>query len=171
MDLVEHLVRHHVWVVEQLVERARRLDDDQLDDPLTAPVDGVDGDSLRWLLSRLIGQMEMWLAAMNDREYDFGVEHAESVTSMQRRLREVGPAFVTSVDDVARERRFDETFVDAFATPPMLMTYGAMVAHVLTFAAHHRLLALDRLRACGIDDLGIGDPKEWITEPLVGEDG
>ncbi|WP_050670354.1 helix-turn-helix domain-containing protein [Luteipulveratus halotolerans] len=167
MDLVELLVRHHVWVVEQLVDRARRLDDEQLDAPLSAPVDGIDGESLRWLLSRLIGQMEMWLAAMHDREYDFGVEQAESLTSMRRRIATVGPAFARSVDEVARERRFDETFVDAFASPPMVVTYGAMVAHVLTFAAHHRLLALDRLRACGIDDLGFGDPKEWLIQPLT----
>jgi AraC family transcriptional regulator len=43
------------------------------------------------------------------------------------------------------------------------MTYGAMVAHVLTFAAHHRLLATGRLRELGITDLGYGDPKAWFA--------
>ena len=84
--------------------------------------------------------MAMWCAAMADREYDFAVERDESVTSMRRRLAETGPEFVDQVRQVAEEGRFDETFVDAFAPEPMVMTYGAMVAHVLTFAAHHRLL-------------------------------
>ncbi|AKU18774.1 hypothetical protein VV02_09205 [Luteipulveratus mongoliensis] len=166
MDVVDQMVQHHVWLVEELVTRADRLADEELDAPLAAPVDGIDGESLRWLLSRMIGQMEMWLAAMEDREYDFTVERAESVTSMRRRITRVGPAFTESVARVGAERRFDETFVDAFSPKPMVMTYGAMVAHVLTFAAHHRLLALDRMRACGIDDLRFGDPKQWFTKPV-----
>ena len=44
-----------------------------------------------------------------------------------------------------------------------MLSYGAMVAHVLTFAAHHRLLALSRLRECGVGDLGFGDPKHWFA--------
>ena len=71
------------------------------------------------------------------------------------------------------EEQLDETFVDAFhPEAPMVMTYGAMVAHVLTFAAHHRLLAVARLRELGVTDLGWGDPKPWFTESVrrqVGE--
>jgi AraC family transcriptional regulator len=152
-----------VWLVGQLVERAATLTDDQLDEPLAGPIDGVDGETLRWSLSRLIGQMAMWNAAMEDGEYDFAVEDAESVTSMRRRLTKTGPAFVAQVTTVAREGRFDETFVEAFSPEPVVMTYGAMVAHVLTFAAHHRLLATGRLRELGITDLGYGDPKAWFA--------
>ncbi len=43
------------------------------------------------------------------------------------------------------------------------MTYGAMVAHVLTFAAHHRLIAVARLRELGVTDLGFGDPEPWFN--------
>jgi AraC family transcriptional regulator len=166
VDLVVEMVEHHVWVVDQLVQRAAGLTDDQLDDPFAGPVDGIDGESLRWSLSRLIGQMAMWCAAMADREYDFGVERHESATSMRRRLAETGPEFVDAVRAVAREGRFDETFVDAFAPEPMVMTYGAMVAHVLTFAAHHRLLAVSKLREFGISDLGWGDPKPWFNREV-----
>jgi AraC family transcriptional regulator len=41
------------------------------------------------------------------------------------------------------------------------VTYGGMVAHVLTFSAHHRLLAVTALARHGITDLGYGDPKYW----------
>jgi AraC family transcriptional regulator len=166
VDLVVEMVEHHVWLVGQLVERAATLTDDQLDEPLAGPIDGVDGETLRWSLSRLIGQMAMWNAAMEDGEYDFAVEDAESVTSMRRRLTKTGPAFVAQVTTVAREGRFDETFVEAFSPEPVVMTYGAMVAHVLTFAAHHRLLATGRLRELGITDLGFGDPKAWFARQV-----
>ncbi|WP_446666592.1 helix-turn-helix domain-containing protein [Flexivirga sp. B27] len=162
LDVTQESVRHHAWLVGELVDRATRLTDAQLDAQLPMQIDGIDGDSLRWLLSRLIGQMEMWLAAMNDREYDFTVEDAESCSSMRRRIARVGPEFVTSVAAVDAEHRWDETFVDAFSSPPQVVTYAGMVAHVLTFSAHHRLLALDRLRFHGITDLGYGDPKHWF---------
>ncbi|HEX5087816.1 MAG TPA: helix-turn-helix transcriptional regulator [Nocardioides sp.] len=161
--VVCQMVEHHVWVTTQLVERALRISDADLDAPLPNRVDGIDGNSLRWLLSRLIGQMDMWLAAMNDREYNFACENAESVASMQRRIASVGPQFVASVRSVAREGAFDETFVDAFFSPPMVVTYAAMVSHVLTFSAHHRLIALTTLKRLGMTDLGYGDPKTWFT--------
>jgi AraC family transcriptional regulator len=166
MDLVVEMVEHHVWVVDHLVDRAAGLTDEQLDDPFDGMVEGIDGESVRWALSRLIGQMAMWCAAMADREYDFAVERHESVASMRRRLATTGPDFVTQVREVADEGRFDETFVDAFAPEPVVMTYGAMVAHVLTFAAHHRLLAVSKLRQFGITDLGWGDPKPWFNRQV-----
>lgn len=162
-DVTQESVRHHAWLVGELVERGARLTDEQLDAQLPMRIAGIDGDSLRWLLSRLIGQLEMWLAAMTDSEYDFSVEEDESRSSMRRRIARVAPEFVDSVATVAAERRWDETFVEAFSRPPQVVTYAGMVAHVLTFSAHHRLLALDRLRACGITDLGYGDPKHWFT--------
>ena len=167
VDLVVAMVEHHLSVVEHLVDQAAALSDAQLDEPLAGLVEGIDGDSLRWALSRLVGQMAMWCAAMEDREYDFAVERGESATSMRRRLADVGPEFVAQVRRVAAEGRFDETFVDTFHPDgTMVMTYGAMVAHVLTFAAHHRLLALSKLREHGVNDLGWGDPKEWFNQQV-----
>jgi AraC family transcriptional regulator len=47
-------------------------------------VDGVDDDpTLRSLLSRLIGQMAMWNAAIAARSYHFGIERGERIASMR----------------------------------------------------------------------------------------
>lgn len=168
VDLVLEMVEHHVWLTGELVARARLLGDDDLDAPRDRTVDGIDGidgDTLRWSLSRLVGQMEMWNAAVHERDYDFAVEEHESVLSMQQRLARVGPEFIADVGRLAGQGRLDETFVEAFSPTPRVLSYGAMVAHVLTFAAHHRLLALARLRECGITDLGFGDPTTWFVEP------
>lgn len=162
VDLTLEMVRHHVWLIEQLVDRAGRLTDLQLDEQFTGPVDGIDGESARWALSRLVGQLAMWNAAIADRPYDFAVERNEPLTSIRARLDVAGPEFVSNVETLSREARFDETFVDAFSPRPRVLSYGAMVAHVLTFAAHHRLLVLARLGDCGVADLGFGDPKDWF---------
>lgn len=169
VDLVVEMVEHHVWLVGELVDRARLVSEDDLDETSGRWVEGIDGGTLRSALSRLIGQMEMWNAAVHDGDYDVGVEQHESVTSMRRRLDRVGPEFVDNVSRLAATGRFDETFVEAFSPTPQVLSYGAMVAHVLTFAAHHRLLALSRLRECGVGDLGFGDPTHWFATGRRGD--
>ncbi len=144
---------------------ASRLDDGQLDAPIALSVEGVDDDpTLRSLLSRLVGQMDMWNAAIEGRAYDFAVERGESLRSIRARLRDAGPAFLDHAREVTDERRLDETFVDAICEPPEVFTYGGMLAHVLTFAAHRRTLAIGALHSAGITDLGAGDPMRWVAE-------
>jgi AraC-like DNA-binding protein len=133
-DLVVEMVEQHVRLVGELVDRARLVSDVDLD-----------RDDLRSSLSRLIGQLEMLDAAVHDREHDVRFEAHESVTSMRRRLDRVGPAFVDDVSRLAATGRFDETFVDAFSPDPQVLSYGAMVAQVLTVGSHLRLLTLARL--------------------------
>ncbi len=165
MDLMTKMVEHHVWLVGEIVERAGRLDDERLDAPIELSVEGVDCDpTLRSLLSRLVGQMDMWNAAMDNRAYDFGVERGESLASIRRRLRDAGPVFLDRAREVVAGNRLDETFVDTVCDPPEVFTYGGMLAHVLTFAAHRRTLAIGALHSAGITDLGAGDPMRWVAE-------
>ncbi len=44
-----------------------------------------------------------------------------------------------------------------------MFTYGGMIAHVLTFAAHRRTLVVGALSDAGITDLGYGDPMRWVA--------
>jgi AraC family transcriptional regulator len=166
MDLLNKMVEHHVWLVGQMVARAATLTDEQLDAAIEISVEGVDDDpTLRSLLSRLIGQMAMWNAAIEGRSYDWDVERAESIGSMQARLASDGAAFVARVREITEEGRLDETFVDAICDEPEVFTYGGMIAHVLTFAAHRRTLVAGALVDAGITDLGAGDPMRWVAEP------
>ncbi len=165
MDLVRKMVEHHVWLVGEIVDRAGALTDEQLDAPIELSVEGVDDDpTLRSLLSRLVGQMDMWNAAMDSRAYDFEVERGESIESIRARLRDAGPVFLDRALEVIDGSRLDETFVDAICEPPEVFTYGGMIAHVLTFAAHRRTLAIGALHSVGITDLGAGDPMRWVAE-------
>jgi len=163
MDLLQKMVEHHVWLVGEIVECATHLSDEQLDEPIVLSVeDDPDPSTLRRLISRLVGQMAMWNATMASREYDFSVEVDESLTSARRRLAEAAPVFVGHVRDAVEQGQLDDVFVDAASDPPYVCSYGAMVAHVLTFAAHRRTLAVLALDKHGVGRLGWGDPIEWI---------
>lgn len=165
MDLLTKLLEHHVWLVGEIVDRAGRLSADRLDAPIAISVEGIDDDpTLRSLLSRLVGQLDMWTAAIESRAYDFGVERDESLHSLRERLDTAGHAFLAHAREVIDGRRLDETFVDATCDPPQVFTYGGMLGHVLTFAAHRRTLAIGALHSAGSTDLGAGDPMRWVAE-------
>ena len=166
MDLLTRMVEHHVWLVGELVDRCGRLTPEQLEAPVTISVDGIDDDpTVRSLLARLVGQMAMWDAATHDRPYDIDSERGESLDDIRRKLSDAGPAFVGQVRSVVDEGRLDETFVDALCDPPEAISYGGMIAHVLTFAAHRRVLVCGALSDAGITDLGAGDPMVWVAQP------
>lgn len=161
MELLQKMVEHHVWLLGEMVDRAATLPDDVLDRRIEVSVQGIDDDPTpRSLLSRLVGQLHMWNAAVANEPYDFAVERGESTCSMKKRLAEHGPRFLETV----RTADFDETFVDATCDPPEVFSYGGMVAHVLTFAAHRRILVHGALEDAGAADGLVGDPMHWIAE-------
>lgn len=164
MQLLTTMVEHHVWLTGEMVRLAERLTDDQLDQPIVLDVDD-DEQTIRTLLSRLIGQLGMWNAAMATRDYDWAVEEHESLTSMRQRLAVEGPTYLSHVREVVDADRLDDTFVDALCQPAEVFTYGGMIAHVLTFAAHRRTLVVLALGRHGVDDLGWGDPMTWVARP------
>ena len=165
MDLLNAMVEHHVWLVDEMVARSGGLSDDVLDAPIQLSVEGIDDDpTLRSLLSRLVGQLAMWNAAIDGRPYDFAVERDEPLASIGGRLSTEGPAFAANVRRLGDEGRLDETFVDAVCDPPEVFTYGGMVAHVLTFAAYRRTVVVLALARLGHDELGWGDPMRWVAE-------
>jgi len=166
MDLLTRMVEHHVWLVGEMIERADVLDDDVLDRPIVVSVEGIDdAPTLRSLLSRLVGQLAMWHESINHRRYDFSVERNESTASMRGRLADAGSGFLTDVRAIVDEDRLEETFIDTTCDPPAVFTYGGVVAHVLTFAAHRRTLVCGALIDAGVTDLGDGDPRLWVAEP------
>jgi AraC-like DNA-binding protein len=52
-------------------------------------------------------------------------------------------------------------FVDALCEPAETFTFGGVFAHIMTFNAHRRLMALDALRRLGVQVEGFGDPMEY----------
>lgn len=168
MNLLTRMIEHHVWLVGEMLVRAENLPPERLETRVEISVEGIDSEpTLRSLLARLVGQLAMWDAATHERPYDMDVEQSESITRLRAKLAEAGPAFVAQVHAIIDEGRLDETFVDALCDPPEVFTYGGMIAHVLTFAAHRRTLVCGALADAGITDLGAGDPMRWVGEPAA----
>ena len=162
-DLLEKMVEHHIWLTGELVRVAGNLTDAELD-ATVAEEDPGEVQSIRSILSRLVGQMGMWNAAMATRDYDWSVEDHESLTSMRRRLGIEGPRYLAHVREVCDHGRLDDTFVDALCEQASVFTYGGMVAHVVTFAAYRRTVVVLALARHGHDELGWGDPMRWVAE-------
>lgn len=162
MDLLTRMVEHHIWLTGELVSSAGRLTEEQLDQTIVLDVD-VDEQTVRSLLSRLVGQMGMWNAALADLEYDWSVENHEPLDSMRERLAQEGPSFLAQVRGVVERNQLDETFVDALCEPAEVFTHGGMIAHVLTFAAHRRTLVALALDHHGVEGIGWGDPMRWVA--------
>lgn len=165
MDLTRRMLDHHVWLTGRIIECAAGLTDDQLDQRIELSLDDdPDPSTLRRLMSRLVGQLGMWNAALADRDYDWAIEEHESLSSLRQRLAIEGPAYVANIDSAIADDRLDDTFVDALRDPVETFTYGGMIAHVLTFAAHRRTLAVLALAGHGVTELGWGDPIRWVEQ-------
>lgn len=165
MDLLVRMVEHHIWLTGEMINAVARLPEAEIDRPIESS-DDEDQLTLRALLSRLVGQMDMWNCAIASRPYDWSLEEREDVDAMRSRLADVGPEFLREVREVVAGDRLDETFVDATCEPAQVFTYGGMIAHVLTFAAHRRTLVALALIKAGVGDLGWGDPMRWVAEPV-----
>ncbi|MEU0094630.1 helix-turn-helix domain-containing protein [Kribbella sp. NPDC006257] len=168
MDVLVRMVEHHVWLTGEMIERADRLPAAQLDDRIELSVEGIDDDvSIRYLLDRLVWQEEMWLASVEDQPFqvpECGIQVTTPIAELRTRHAAAGSRFVALVNRLNEEGRFDETFVDTTCEPPRVFTYGGMVAHVLTFAAHRRSLLVGAFHSAGITDLGSGDPMHFVAE-------
>lgn len=134
-DLVVAMAEHHVRLVERLVDLAQGVADEQQ------------------ALDRLVAEMERVSAAARDEHEAVPFEEPETVRA---RLDRVGPAFVADVARLAATGRFDETFVEAFSPTPHAVSYGAMVADVLTGGDHHRMLDRLQRHVLGADHLEPG---------------
>jgi AraC family transcriptional regulator len=161
MDVLEGMLDHHLSLVGDIVDRSAGVGDRVLDQPIELSVAGIDAHpTLRSLTDRLVSQLEMWIAAL---EGAAAMPHnAASPQTWRPRLDVAGPRFRELVLTPIREGRADDTFVDAICDPPETFSYGGVLAHVLTFAAVRRTMAIGALESAGQRDLGSGDPMCFV---------
>jgi hypothetical protein len=80
---------------------------------------------------------------------------------MLTRLKNIDDELHRIFTGVDHRGAWDDTFVDALCEPAEMFTFGGVFAHIMTFNAHRRLMALDALRRLGVNAEGFGDPMEY----------
>jgi hypothetical protein len=84
-----------------------------------------------------------------------------SPQAMLQRLEKTDAELHRIFIDIRNRSAWDDTFVDALCEPAETFTFGGVFAHIMTFNAHRRLMALDALRQLGVQTEGFGDPMEY----------
>jgi AraC family transcriptional regulator len=162
MDVLTRMIDHHLELTGAIIDRTAAVDDATLDRPIELSVEGIDRDpTLRSLSDRLVGQLEMWVSAVEGGT-EMPASGETSASGLRARLDSVAPRFRELVVAPVTDGRADDTFVDAICEPAETFTYGGVLAHVLTFAAVRRTLAIGALETAGIDEFGSGDPMTFV---------
>jgi AraC-like DNA-binding protein len=168
MDLFDRFAGNDSWHTRKLLEYAGKLTDEQLDRQQNAVVEILpwreSTKTLRQLLENIVFTKEVWTAALagTDMPNIKGTPRSEqSPSAMLARLEKTDAAFHRILRDVGNRGEWDNTFVDALCEPAETFTFGGVFAHIMTFNAHRRLMALDALRHLGVEVEGFGDPMEY----------
>jgi len=168
MDLYDRFAGNDSWHTQKLLEYAANLTDEQLDQPLSTVVEILPWreclSTLRGILENIVFTKEVWTAALAGRDMPNinGTPASErSPAAMLTRLKKVDDELHRIFRDVGHRGAWDDTFVDALCEPAETFTFGGVFAHIMTFNAHRRLMALDALRRFGVKAEGFGDPMEY----------
>ena len=170
MDLFDIFSGQESWHARRLLDLAKTLNDEQLDRPLKNQVTVFPwhspDQSLRQILDRMVQTKEAWTAALTGGDLplmDKAPPADRTPSAMLARLDRADEKFQGVLADVRNRSAWDDTFVDALCEPPETFTFGGMFAHVITFNAYRRMVAIDVLRLLGVEVEGFGCPSEYLA--------
>jgi AraC family transcriptional regulator len=167
MDLFDRFAGNDSWHTRRLLEYAGTLTEEQLDRPLPTVIELLpwreSNKTLRQLLENIIFTKEVWTAALSGANMNMSgtPQSQRSPQAMLQRLEKADAELHCILSDVRNRSAWDDTFVDALCEPAETFTFGGIFAHIMTFNAHRRLMALDALRQLGVQTEGFGDPMEY----------
>jgi AraC family transcriptional regulator len=166
MDLFDRFAGNDSWHTRRLLEYAGALTEEQLDRPLPTVVELLPwreaNKTLRQLLENIVFTKEVWSAALSGSDMNMNPPKSQrSPQAMLQRLDKTDAELHRIFSDIRNRSGWDDTFVDALCEPAETFTFGGVFAHIMTFNAHRRLMALDALRQLGVQTEGFGDPMEY----------
>jgi hypothetical protein len=113
----------------------------------------------------MVQTKEVWAAALTGGSaplFDKAPPEDRTPGSMLARLEKADTAFHSVLESVRNRSAWEDTFVDALCEPPETFTFGGMFAHVITFNAYRRMVAIDAIRQLGVKVEGFGCPTEYV---------
>lgn len=170
MDLFDIFSGQESWHTRRLLDLAKTLNDEQLDRLLETPTKVLpwegQGLTLRQLLDRMVQTKEVWAAALSGGSMppmDDAPPAHRTPAAMLARLEAADAKFHGVLAKVRDRSAWDDTFVDALCEPPETFSFGGTFAHVITFNAYRRMVAIDALRRLGVEVEGFGCPMEYLA--------
>ncbi len=161
MDLTQHLVDHHVESLAALITSSADLPEEVLDQVITQSVEGVDDEpTLRGLLNGMVTQEEHWLSAV--RGGGWPDESDQTVAGLADRHERAGADFRAFVAEAIAEQNLADTFLDTTCEPLVAHSIGGTIAHVITFGAVRRTMAVGALWTAGSRDFDKADPRPYV---------
>ncbi|TQL70325.1 DinB family protein [Nocardioides albertanoniae] len=162
--LTEQLVMHDLDDTRALLEQASGLSADvlaevRLPGRVVLEWDGPE-ESLIQVLEATVWAKECWVASIEGLSMP-ARDRSDDVAALIDQHEAVGARWLAVVRDIERRGAWEDRLVDALCEPPESFQIGSVVAHVLTYAAHRRLLARAMLRMAGVE-VDRGDPIEWL---------
>jgi AraC-like DNA-binding protein len=162
--LTEQLVAHDLDDTRALLEIAKGLPDDEFravrQPGLTVlSWDGPE-ESIAAVLAHQVQSKEVWLASIEGLDMP-SADADPGAAALLERHDAVAPRWLATVRDLDGRGGWDDVLIDALCDPPESFVMSGVVAHVLTYSAHRRLLARQMLTAAG-REVDQGDPIMWL---------
>jgi uncharacterized damage-inducible protein DinB len=154
MDILDRLLGHDAWTTRQLLLRCRELSDEQMD-----LVFDIGDRSLRGTFEHIVACMESHTDLMTGRTAYESYRDDETIDGLLERLTIVAKDFADIAIRIQREGRADEMF--ARPGDGKKLSYGSVIAHLLTHSMHHRAQVMYLLERLGVTDVIEGDALGW----------
>ncbi|MEU6136044.1 helix-turn-helix transcriptional regulator [Nocardioides sp. NPDC047086] len=162
--LTEQLVRHDIDDTRALLDLAGGLSVEMLTQVRLAGHEVLEWDgpeeSLAQVLEATVWAKECWVASIEGLSMPVR-RRADPIPALVERHEAVAARWLAVVRDIERRGAWEDRLIDALCEPPESFQIGSVVAHVLTYAAHRRLLVRMMLRMAGVE-VDRGDPIEWL---------
>ncbi|GAA1739903.1 helix-turn-helix domain-containing protein [Aeromicrobium alkaliterrae] len=163
-DVVQLQVHHDVADTAALLDLAVGLPDDVTAAPVrpgqvVLSWDGPE-ETVAEVLSAIVWTKEVWLASIDGA--DQPVRVTRDLVALRAHHAEVAARWLAMVRTTESDGTWGDRVIDALCDPPESFVLGGIVAHVLTYAAHRRLVVRAMLRDAGVET-DSGDPLDWIA--------
>ncbi|AMO63664.1 AraC family transcriptional regulator [Mycolicibacterium phlei] len=167
-DVSQLMVAHDVADTGHLLEQARALTDEQWRQEISPgrvvlPWDGPE-TSVGDVLGAIVWTKQVWLATIEGRDFPDRTPTRAAVSTPARLAAhhdEIGARWTQMVAQYSADGRLGDIVIDALCDPPESFQLYGIIAHVLTYAAHRRLLVRGMLARHGVQT-DFGDPLEWM---------
>ncbi|MGV9672905.1 helix-turn-helix domain-containing protein [Gordonia sp. NPDC003504] len=152
-DILAMMIRHDIDDTTALLAAAAALDDATYR-RIILPGNRIlqwqgDDDSIAHVLSHLVTDKRPWLACIEGGRAPEAV--SDDLAELTALHHEVSAHWIALTRDIDQRAAWSDSVIDALCEPPESFVLSQIVAHVLTFAAHRRILARMLLREVGVD--------------------